>query len=125
MSAKKILIIDDSELVLVMAKDALEGAGYEVFTASNGIEANSFIFSTHNRPDLIIMDIMMPLLDGNKKAKILKQQTHSQDIPIMFISSKPEEELVTLVAEAGADGYICKPFSPQGIVNSVRTILKG
>jgi DNA-binding response OmpR family regulator len=125
MSAKRILIIDDSELVLVMAKDALESAGYEVFTASNGIEANAFIFSTSNRPDLIIMDIMMPLLDGNKKAKILKQQTHSQDIPIMFISSKPEEELVTLVAEAGADGYICKPFSPQGIVNSVRTVLKG
>jgi len=125
MSAKKVLIIDDSELVLVMAKDALESAGFEVFTASNGIEANSYIFSTQNRPDLIIMDIMMPLLDGNKKAKILKQQPHSQDIPIMFISSKPEEELVTLVADAGADGYICKPFSPQGIVNSVRTVLKG
>jgi len=125
MSAKKVLIIDDSELVLVMAKDALEAAGYEVFTASNGIEANGYIFSTHNRPDLIIMDIMMPLLDGNKKAKILKQQPHSQDIPIMFISSKPEEELVTLVADSGADGYICKPFSPQGIVNSVRTVLKG
>jgi len=125
MSAKKVLIIDDSELVLAMAKDALEEAGFEVFTASNGIEANSYIFSTQNRPDLIIMDIMMPLLDGNKKAKILKQQPHSQDIPIMFISSKPEEELVTLVADAGADGYICKPFSPQGIVNSVRTVLKG
>ncbi len=125
MSAQKILIIDDSELVLVMAKDALQGAGYEVFTAANGIEANSYIFSTTNRPDLIIMDIMMPLLDGNKKAKILKQQTHSQDIPIMFISSKPEEELVTLVAESGADGYICKPFSPQGIVSSVKAVLKG
>lgn len=125
MSAKKILIIDDSELVLAMAKDALEGAGYEVFTASNGIEANSYIFSTHNRPDLILMDIMMPLLDGNKKAKILKQQPHSQDIPIMFISSKPEAELAALVAEAGADGYICKPFSPAGIIGSVRKVLKG
>ena len=125
MSAKRILIIDDSELVLVMAKDALEGAGYEVFTAANGIEANSYIFSTTNRPDLIIMDIMMPLLDGNKKAKILKQQTHSQDIPIMFISSKPEEELAALVAESGVDGYICKPFSPQGIVSSVKAVLKG
>lgn len=124
MSAKKVLIIDDSELVLAMAKDALEEAGYEVFTASNGIEANSYIFSTHNRPDLILMDIMMPLLDGNKKAKILKQQTHSKDIPIMFISSKPEAELATLVAEAGADGYICKPFSPAGIVGKVRNLLK-
>lgn len=119
----KILIIDDSELVLIMASDALKTAGYEVFTATNGIEANSYIFSTTNRPDLIILDIMMPLLDGNKKAKILKEKEFSRDIPIMFISSKAEEELVTLVADAGADGYICKPFSPQGIVSSVKKLL--
>ena len=121
--SKKILIIDDSPLVLAMASDALKSARFEVFTATNGIEANSFIFSANNRPDLIIMDVMMPLLDGNKKAKILKQQTHSQDIPIMFISSKPEEELKALVAEAGVDGYICKPFTPQGIVASVGKVL--
>jgi len=124
MSGKKILVIDDSELVLAMASDALKGAGYEVFTATNGIEANSFIFSTTSRPDLIIMDIMMPLLDGNKKAKILKEKDFSKDIPIMFISSKSEAELEKLVAEAGADGYICKPFTDQGIVNSVRKVLK-
>ena len=122
--AYKILVVDDSELVLAMASDALQAAGFEVFTATNGIEANSYIFSTKNRPDLIILDIMMPLLDGNKKAKILKQQDHSQNIPILFISSKSEAELAALVAEAGADGYICKPFTPQSIVNSVRKLLK-
>jgi DNA-binding response OmpR family regulator len=119
MSKKKILIIDDSELVLVMAKDALEEAGFEVFTATNGIEANSFIFSTMNRPDLIILDIMMPLLDGNKKAKILKEKEFSRDIPIIFISSKTDEELAKLVADAGADGYIRKPFTSQAIVAAV------
>jgi DNA-binding response OmpR family regulator len=124
MAGKKILVIDDSELVLAMASDALKSAGYEVFTATNGIEANSFIFSTTSRPDLIIMDIMMPLLDGNKKAKILKEKDFSKDIPIMFISSKSEAELEKLVEEAGADGYICKPFTNQGIVNSVRQVLK-
>lgn len=123
--AYKILVIDDSELVLAMASDALKAAGYEVFTATNGIEANSYIFSTTNRPDLIILDIMMPLLDGNKKAKILKQQDHSHDIPIVFISSKSEAELASLVDEAGADGYICKPFTPQSIVGSVKKLLKG
>lgn len=124
MSGKKILVIDDSELVLAMASDALKSAGYEVFTATNGIEANSFIFSTTSRPDLIIIDIMMPLLDGNKKAKILKEKDFSKDIPIMFISSKSEAELEKLVEESGADGYICKPFTNQGIVNSVRKVLK-
>jgi DNA-binding response OmpR family regulator len=122
--SSKILIVDDSELVLAMASDALKSAGYEVFTATNGIEANSYIFSTTNRPDLIILDIMMPLLDGNKKAKLLKEKDFSRDIPIMFISSKSEAELEKMVEEAGADGYICKPFSSQSIVNAVRKLLK-
>jgi DNA-binding response OmpR family regulator len=122
--SQKILVIDDSPLVLAMASDALQAAGFDVFTATNGIEANSYIFSTNNRPDLIILDIMMPLLDGNKKAKILKEKDFSKDIPILFISSKTEAELSKLVEESGVDGYICKPFTPQGIVNSVKKVLK-
>ena len=116
---KNILIIDDSELVLAMAKDALEEGGYTVQTATNGIEANRYIFSK-NRPDLIIMDIMMPMLDGNKKAKILKENEMSRDIPILLLSSKSDEEMRRLTAEAGADGYILKPFSPIEITGKVR-----
>lgn len=116
---KSILIIDDSELVLAMAKDALEEGGYTVQTATNGIEANRYIFSK-NRPDLIIMDIMMPMLDGNKKAKILKENEMSRDIPILLLSSKSDEEMRRLTAEAGADGYILKPFSPIEIIGKVR-----
>lgn len=119
---KSILIIDDSELVLAMAKDALEEGGYTVQTATNGIEANRYIFSK-NRPDLIIMDIMMPMLDGNKKAKILKENEMSRDIPILLLSSKSDEEMRRLTAEAGADGYILKPFSPIEITGKVRKCL--
>lgn len=122
--AKKILVIDDSPLVLAMASDALAAAGFKVLTALNNIEANSYIFSNDNRPDLIIIDIMMPLLAGDKKAKILKDKDFSRDIPILFISSKDEAELARLVAEAGADGYICKPFTPEGIVSRVKMALK-
>jgi DNA-binding response OmpR family regulator len=122
--SKKVLIIDDSELVLAMASDALTSNGFEVFTAKNGIEANSYIFSSTNRPDVIILDIMMPLLDGNKKAKLLKEKEFSRDIPIIFISSKSEDELKKLAAEAGADGYICKPFTSLEIVNSVKKALR-
>jgi len=121
---KNILIIDDSELVLAMAKDALEETGYTVQTATNGIEANRFIFS-RDRPNLIIMDIMMPMLDGNKKAKILKENEMSRDIPILLLSSKGDEEMRRLTAEAGADGYILKPFSPIEITGKVRKCLAG
>lgn len=119
---KKILIIDDSELVLAMAKDALEQAGYKALTATNGIEANRYIFS-REKPDLIIMDIMMPMLDGNKKAKLLKENEVSRDIPILLLSSKSETEMQALVAEAGANGFILKPFTPAQITDSVRKCL--
>ena len=119
---KIILIIDDSELVLAMAKDALEAAGYLVQIATNGIEANKFIFSK-DRPSLIIMDVMMPMLDGNKKAKILKENEMSRDIPILLLSSKSEEEMQRLTEEAGADGYIIKPFTPADITSKARRCL--
>ncbi|HJV36847.1 response regulator transcription factor [Geomonas sp.] len=120
---KKILIIDDSEVVLAMVKDILEEAGYQVDTATNGIEANRYIFS-RNQPELIIMDIMMPMLDGNKKAKILKDNELSRDIPILLLSSKNEHELRALVEEAGADGYILKPFSRLEMVSIVKKCLQ-
>lgn len=122
--AKTILIIDDSEVVLAMAKDALVQAGYLVLTATNGIEANRFIFSKQ-RPDLIIMDIMMPMLDGNKKAKLLKENEVSKDIPILLLSSKSEAEMRELAAEAGANGYILKPFNAGELTEKVKTALRG
>ena len=119
---KSILIIDDSELVLEMAKDALEEAGFKVQTATNGIEANKYIFSA-SKPDLIIMDIMMPMLNGNEKAKILKGNEMSRNIPILLLSSKSDAEMRRLTAEAGVDGYILKPFSPMEITGKVKKCL--
>ncbi|HEY6009517.1 MAG TPA: response regulator [Geobacteraceae bacterium] len=124
MAKRRVLIVDDSELVLAMARDALEEAGYEVFTATNGIEANSFIFSPE-KPDLIILDVMLPMLDGNKKAKLLKEKDFSRDIPIVLLSSKSEDELQRLVAEAGVNGYIRKPFTNATIIATVRKYLGG
>ncbi|ACM18919.1 response receiver CheY associated with MCPs of class 40H [Geotalea daltonii FRC-32] len=122
MAKNKILIVDDSELVLMMARDALEEAGYKVFCAHNGLEANGYIFSA-DRPDLIIMDVMLPMLEGNKKVKLLKEKDFISQIPILLLSSKSEDELRRLTDESGADGYISKPFSPAGIVTTVRNFL--
>ena len=123
MKAKqRILIVDDSELVLVMARDALEEGGFEVITVTNGIEANQHIFS-RNRPDLIILDVMLPLLDGNKKAKLLREKDFSREIPIVLLSSKTEDELRHLTIDAGADDYIRKPFTPESINAKVREVL--
>jgi len=119
---KIVLIIDDSQLVLEMARDALTKSGYTVYVSTNGIEANRLIFSP-KKPDLIIIDIMMPLLDGSKKAMLLKEWDFSSKIPILLISSKPESELKEITKEVGADGYIHKPFTPIDIVGAVARCL--
>lgn len=123
MKKGKVLVVDDSALVLEMTRDALESGGYEVFTAASGIEANSFIYS-RSRPDLILLDVMLPMLDGDRKARLLKENGISRDIPILLISSKPEAELEKLVSESGADGYIRKPFTGRQVVETVSAMLR-
>lgn len=90
---RKVLVVDDSELVLEMIRDALEGEGYEVFTAASGIEANRFVYS-RNRPDLILLDVMLPLLNGDRKVRLLKESALSRDIPVLLISSKTNDGLM-------------------------------
>lgn len=118
MKKKRILVVDDSEIVLAMAREALEEAGFEVVTAFNAMEANSYIYS-RRKPDLIILDVMLPMLDGDKKAKMLKEDELTREIPILLLSSKPEDELGRLVRESGADGFIRKPFVNLQMVSRV------
>lgn len=123
MAGPTIVILDDSELVLEMVRDCLSHAGYEVKTASNGIEANKFIYATPP-PALVILDVMMPLLDGDKKLSILKTDERTRNIPFVFLSSKPAQELQKLVGATGADGYLCKPFEDQDLLDLVRKLVK-
>lgn len=124
MGLEKILVVDDSEIVVAMARDALEEGGFEVITAPSAKSADKFIFA-EPKPDLIILDVMLPILDGDKKAKMLKDNPLTRDIPILLLSSKPEDELQVLVKESGANGFIRKPFVATNLVAKVReTIAK-
>jgi DNA-binding response OmpR family regulator len=119
---KRILVVDDSPIALAMAREALEEGGFEVVTALDTKEADTCIYSK-NRPDLVILDVMLPMLDGDKKAKMLKGNELTKDIPILLLSSKPEEELGLLVNESGADGFIRKPFGHRQMVAKVEDTL--
>lgn len=122
MGGKKILVIDDSELVLAMTGDFLTEAGYEVVTATNSIEANQFIY-TKVKLDLILMDVMMPMLAGDATVKIMKSSEFTRNIPIVYISSKPVKELEAMVASTGVEGYLCKPYSDVELLAKVRSLI--
>ena len=103
---KKILLLDDSAITLEMEKAVLEERGYEVATASNLIEFQAEL--DQFQPEVILTDLMMPDISGKDIVRVLKQDFHTERIPIVLFSSKPDEELAEIAEQAGADGYLSK-----------------
>ena len=113
----RILVIDDSELVLEITREALEAAGYEVVTNSSWLEVNAAI--RDHRPDLILLDLVMPSIKGESLCEILKRSSFSAEIPIVIFSSKSESEVKRLAEDAGADGWIVKRMNKKDITEQV------
>lgn len=120
---RKVLVVDDSEIVLNKASEALAAGGFDVSLATSAMDADRFIYRG-SKPDIIIMDVMMPVLDGDKKAKMLKDDELTSTIPILLLSSKSEETLKALVKESNSDGFIRKPFTDEQLVARVMETLE-
>jgi len=103
---KKILLLDDSTITLEMEKAVLEERGYDVAVASNLIEFQAALDAF--QPEVILTDLMMPDISGKDIVRVLKQDFHTERIPIVLFSSKPDEELAEIAEQAGADGYLSK-----------------
>lgn len=118
MAAKRIVIIDDCKLNLKIAQDILLGAGYDVIAAESGMAANQDIYRKP-RPDLILIDVEMPMVRGERIAKLFKEEPFLQGIPVILMSEKAELELEKLCADSGADGYIVKPLRKTSLLQLV------
>jgi DNA-binding response OmpR family regulator len=103
---KRILLLDDSAITLEMEKAVLEDRGYRVAAASNLLEFQSQL--DRFQPEIILTDLMMPDISGKDIVRVLKQDFHTEKIPIILFSSKPDEELSVISEQAGADGYLSK-----------------
>ena len=107
---KRILLLDDSSITLEMEKAVLEERGYKVAAAANLLEFQEQL--DQFQPEIILTDLMMPDISGKDIVRVLKQDFHTEKIPIVLFSSKTEEELAEIAEQAGADGYLSKS---QGI----------
>jgi two-component system alkaline phosphatase synthesis response regulator PhoP len=117
-----IVVVDDEEDILELVKYNLEKEGYIVQTATTGEDAVRLIRKC--LPNAVILDLMLPGMDGLDVCKILKNDTTTKQIPIIMLTAKGDESDIVLGLELGADDYITKPFSPKVLRARVKTVLR-
>jgi DNA-binding response OmpR family regulator len=120
--AKKILLIDDEKDLVETVVFRLEGSGYEVITASDGKEGLNK--AKKENPDLIVLDLMLPMIDGYKVCGLLKADVKYNKIPIIMFTARAQESDKAIGREVGADAYITKPFEPQILMDKIKELLK-
>jgi DNA-binding response OmpR family regulator len=119
---KKILVVDDDPDLIELISFNLKHAGYSIGTASNGVDA---IKKTHSlSPDLIVLDIMMPELDGFAVCEILRRDTQTASIPIMMLTAISSELGRMAALGSGATDFLTKPFSPRLLLGRIEDLLK-
>ncbi|MHB9111269.1 MAG: response regulator [Thermoleophilia bacterium] len=121
MSAKRVLIVDDESSLRALVRVNLEVDGLEVSEAVDGIEAMNML--RESKPDLILLDLMMPGKDGIEVLEELAADKNLRDIPVLLLTAKGEQEDLERGAALGARGHITKPFDPEQMVRTVKAAL--
>jgi two-component system alkaline phosphatase synthesis response regulator PhoP len=122
MSRGKVLVVDDEEYIQHILNFSFGAEGYDVVTAGDGEEGIKKAKS--EKPDIIVLDIMMPKMDGYEACKRLKTDPHTKNIPVILLTAKGREVDRKLGSQAGADDYVVKPFSPGRLIERVEGMMK-
>jgi len=121
MQKGKILVVDDEVYILHILDFSLGAEGFDVVTANNGEMA--ITKAKQEKPNLIVLDIMMPVLDGYETLKRLKADQDTKDIPVILLTAKGRDVDKRLGFEVGATDYIVKPFSPSRLIERIEEII--
>ncbi|MFC1666767.1 response regulator transcription factor [Candidatus Omnitrophota bacterium] len=122
MDKKRILLVDDEEDLRKMLKFRLEAMDYDVLEAGDGQEGLEKARSA--KPDLIILDLMLPKIDGFKVCRMLKFDERYKTIPIIMFTARAQKQDEELGKQMGADAYITKPFEPQILLENIKKLIK-
>ena len=120
MNSKKILVCDDDEGILDMVSFVLEDSGYEVIPEKNSMNVYNLI--ERENPDLLLLDLWMPVLSGDQVLKVLKSSPITKGLPVIVISASTEGQRIA--EEAGASSFLAKPFDIDQLVDRVQTMLQ-
>jgi DNA-binding response OmpR family regulator len=119
--AKRILLIDDHQTVFKLLEAIVRIKGYKLLYADCGQQG--IVMAREEQPDLILLDVMMPDLDGFKVCQYLKDNEETKQIPIMFLTARGAEDDLATGRQAGADGFMTKPFQTMDVLNQVEKML--
>lgn len=119
---KRLMLVDDDPNLILLVKDYLEFRGYEVKSASNGVEALEIL--EKEIPDLIVCDVMMPGMDGYTLVEHIRENPRTNWVPVLFLSAKGQSQDRVKGLNTGADVYLVKPFEPEELVAQVESSLK-
>ncbi|MDY6838952.1 MAG: response regulator [Thermodesulfobacteriota bacterium] len=122
MAKEKILVVDDEEDIIELLRFNLSREGYQVSSAKSGEEALTLVRS--EMPSLLLLDLMLPGIDGLEVTRRLKSNPNTMNVPIVMLTAKGEEPDIVAGLELGADDYVTKPFSPRILVARVRAVLR-
>jgi two-component system phosphate regulon response regulator PhoB len=120
--SQTILVVDDERDIVELVRYHFVQAGFRVHSAADGKQALEM--ARRERPDLIVLDLMLPLLGGAEVARLLKQDERTRNIPLIMLTARGEEVDRVVGFELGADDYVVKPFSPRELVLRVRAVLR-
>ncbi len=120
---RRVLIVDDDLAIVKVLRDRFEMEGFEVLTANDGVQGVEVARS--EKPDVIIMDITMPNMDGLTAARLIRQDPETAHIPIIMLTARGQESDERAGYEVGASRYFTKPFSPRQLVKEVQSLLEG
>jgi two-component system alkaline phosphatase synthesis response regulator PhoP len=115
----RILVVDDDPAIVKLVRAYLEQAGYQVLVAYDGNKA--LHIARHDKPDLVVLDLMLPEMDGWDVCRALRKES---EVPVIMLTARVEESDKLVGLELGADDYVTKPFSPRELVARVRTVLR-
>lgn len=121
MTAATVLVVDDDPVIQTLLRLNFEMEGYRVLLAADGVEALDRTRS--EKPNIVILDVMMPKMDGLQVATTLKADADTADIPIVMLSAKAQTSDIVAGRATGAEGYVTKPFDPLLLVSQVATLI--
>ena len=124
MVSENILVVDDESRMRKLIKDFLAQKGYSILEAADGEEALQIFEENQNKINLILLDVMMPKINGYKICRLLKYDSKYKNIPVIMVTARSQEEDREIGEETGADEYITKPFEFNDIVEAIDRYIK-